>query len=248
MGSGDALRDHLLASRLSGWVATSRSNSVDHFRRLADGDPYFHLGLDLGDRWPYDKVVTLMEERCGRPATPWQDDGPDWIDPDLTIAGLDRFAAVLGRAGGRRVLFATGHPHGLLGVHLALVRALRSAGDTLLPVPRGLREKDIEIDQLEGVTMAHASGSLRHSHSGRWMDLVLDALPSLPDLVVADHGWAGTAARRGVESIGFADCNDPALFCGESEGTVAVTVPIDDGLAFGLYEPVIEHILTRAFG
>ncbi len=69
MDSGDALRDHLLASRLSGWVATSRSNSVDHFRRLADGDPYFQLGLDLGDRWPYDKIVTLMEERCGRPAT-----------------------------------------------------------------------------------------------------------------------------------------------------------------------------------
>lgn len=248
MGSGDALRDHLLATRLSGWVATSRANSVDHFRRLADGDPYYHLGLDLDDRWPYDKVVTLMEERCGRPATQWEDDGPDWIDPDLTIAGLDRFADVLGRAGGRRVLFATGHPHGLLGVHLALSRAVQDAGGTLVSVPPGLGQEGIEIDQLEGITMVHASGSLRHSHAGRWMDLVLDALSAQPDLVVADHGWAGTAARRGIESIGFADCNDPALFCGESEGTVAVAVPIDDGLAFPVYGPVIERIVTRAFG
>jgi Phosphatase len=245
VSSGDALRDHLLASRLSGWVATPRSNSVDHFRRLADGDPYYFLGLELGDRWPYDKVVTLMEERCGRPPTPWEDEGPDWIDPDLTIAALDRFAAVLGR--GRQVLFATGHPHGLLGVHLALSRAVVAAGGTLVSVPGGLGQEGIRVDQLEGVAMAHAGGSLRHSHAGRWMDLVLDALPSAPDLVVADHGWTGAAAQRGIEAIGFADCNDPGLFCGESEGTVAVAVPIDDGLAFPLYEPVIDRILTRAF-
>jgi hypothetical protein len=246
VGSEDALRDHLLASRLCGWVATPRSNSVDHFRRLADGDPYYSLGLSLAGRWPYDKVVTLMEERCGRPPTPWEPDGPDWIDPALTIAALDRFAAVLGR--GRRVLFATGHPHGLLGVHLALARAVRAAGSVVVAVPGGLGAEGIRVDQVEGVAMAHSGGSLRHSHSGRWMDLVLDALPSAPDLVVADHGWTGAAAQRGIEAIGFADCNDPGLFCGESEGTVAVAVPIDDGLPFTVYEPVIAYVLARAFG
>ena len=248
MLTGDALRDRLVEERVAGWVATPRSNSVDHFRKLADGDPYYELGLDLGGRWPFDKIVALMADRCGRPETEWSDDGPDWIDPDLTIAGLDRMATVLSRAGGRRVLFATGHPHGLLGVHLVLVRALRAAGATILSVPAGLGQEQIRIDQLEVVTMVHSGGSLRHSHSGRWMNLVLDALPEQPELVVADHGWAGAAGNRGIESVGFADCNDPALFAGESEGAVAVAVPLDDGLTFPVYEPLVDYLLARAFG
>ena len=38
-----------------------------------------------------------------------------------------------------------------------------------------------------------------------------------PDLVVADHGWAGAAGEAGIDAIGYADCNDPALFVGEAE-------------------------------
>ena len=43
----------------------------------------------------------------------------------------------------------------------------------------------------------------------------------LPDLVVADHGWAGCAGQYGVDSVGYADCNDPALFLAEAEGNVS---------------------------
>ena len=28
--------------------------------------------------------------------------------------------------------------------------------------------------------------------------------------------------------MGYADCNDPALFLGEAEGTLQVAVPLDD--------------------
>ena len=47
---------------------------------------------------------------------------------------------------------------------------------------------------------------------------------------------AGRAARAsaGLDSVGYADCNDPALFIGEAEGTLQVTVPLDD------------HVPTRA--
>ena len=57
-----------------------------------------------------------------------------------------------------------------------------------------------------------------------------DAGEALPDLVVADHGWAGAAGQAGVTAVGFADCNDPALFVGEAEGLVAVSVPLDDNV------------------
>ena len=247
MLTGEDLRARLVADGVAGWVATPRQNSVDHFRRLADGDPEILARTRLGDRWPYERVVELMAAACGRPAGGWDDDGPDSIDPDLTIVGLDRAAAVLGGAAGGRVLLATGHPHGLLGLHLAIARALVAAGATLVTVPAGLGLEAFRIDQVDGVTMMHSGGSLRHSHYGGWMDLVLDAVER-PDLVVADHGWTGAAAQRGIPAIGFADCNDPALFAGEAEGTVAVTVPLDDGLRYAVYEPVIAYLLGRAFG
>ena len=68
-----------------------------------------------------------------------------------------------------------------------------------------------------------------------------DAGEAPPDLVVADHGWAGAAGQAGVTAVGFADCNDPALFVGEAEGTggrlgparrqrAAAPLRADDGL------------------
>ena len=58
-----------------------------------------------------------------------------------------------------------------------------------------------------------------------------------PDLVVADHGWAGAAGQAGITTVGFADCNDPALFVGEAEGKVAVVVPLDDNVAAAPVRP-----------
>jgi hypothetical protein len=67
-----------------------------------------------------------------------------------------------------------------------------------------------------------------------------------PDLVVGDHGWAGAAGQAGVPAVGFADSNDPALFVGEEEGAVQVSVPLDDNVAPHLYAPVTAYLLERA--
>jgi hypothetical protein len=67
-----------------------------------------------------------------------------------------------------------------------------------------------------------------------------------PDLVVADHGWAGAAGQAGIDAVGFADSNDPALFVGEAEGRVLVCVPLDDNVAPHLYPPVTAYLLNRA--
>jgi hypothetical protein len=68
----------------------------------------------------------------------------------------------------------------------------------------------------------------------------------LPDLVVADHGWAGCAGARGSDTVGFADSNDPALFVGEAEGKVLVTVPLDDNVPPHYYEPMTAYLLAAA--
>ena len=67
-----------------------------------------------------------------------------------------------------------------------------------------------------------------------------------PDLVLADHGWAGAAGQAGITSVGFADSNDPALFVGEHEGKVRVAVPLDDNVEPHLYAPLTAFLLHVA--
>jgi hypothetical protein len=64
-----------------------------------------------------------------------------------------------------------------------------------------------------------------------------------PDLVMADHGWAGAAGQAGLDAMGFADCNDPALFVGEVEGKVRVVVPLDDNVRTRHYGPITAMLV-----
>ena len=51
--------------------------------------------------------------------------------------------------------------------------------------------------------------------------------------------------RRGSSRSDFADSNDPALFVGEAEGKIAVTVPLDDNVLPRYYEPLTHHLVRR---
>jgi hypothetical protein len=251
--SRQTLIDHLLETRIAGAVATSRENNLDHYRELAAGNRYYWLGLELGRAWADEgAVLEVMTERCGVVADPAHRAGQDTIDPELTVAALDRAAAVLRRAaaGRQRVLLATGHPGGLLGVHQATAAALEAAGCEVLRVAGGLYADDGRVLQIGGVAMVLRGAALVHTHSPAPMAAVLDAMERAgarpPQLVVADHGWAGCAAQRGIPTVGYADCNDPALFCGEADGTLEVAVPLDDHVAPEYYDPMTAYLLTAA--
>lgn len=73
-----------------------------------------------------------------------------------------------------------------------------------------------------------------------------DKHDSWPDLAIADHGWAGAAGQAGIDTVGFADCNDPALFAGAAEGKIDVVVPLDDGVSPHHYGPLTAYLLARA--
>ncbi|MEW2521581.1 phosphatase [Actinacidiphila alni] len=255
----DELTDHLRRTRIAGDVATPRENNLRHYRELVEGNRRFWLGLELGERWSEEKVLAVMAERVGVVADPAHRKGQDTIDADLTVDGLDRMAEALREAAERRarVLVATGHPGGLLDVHQAVARALRAAGATVVAIPKGLSvgEGDDgtsgDVRQFGSVAVLERGATLWHTHAPQPMSAILDALEAagepLPDLVVADHGWAGRAAQRGIKAVAFADCNDPALFLGEAEGTVAVTVPLDDHVVDPQsYEPMTAYLLAAA--
>ncbi|MFJ2820824.1 phosphatase [Streptomyces toxytricini] len=248
------LVEHLVRTRIAGQVATPRENNLAHYRALANGDRHYWLGLDLGDRWSDEQdVLAVMAERCGVIDDAEHRQGQDTIDPELTAAALDRMAARLRKAALDRqsVLFATGHPGGLLDVHRATAAALRAAGCEIVAIPSGLVADEASVWQFADVAVLERGATLWHTHSPEPMAAILDGLAAagrpLPDLVVADHGWAGCAAQRGLDAVGYADCNDPALFLGEAEGTVQVVVPLDDHVRDPrYYDPLVAYLLDAA--
>ncbi|HEU0130615.1 MAG TPA: phosphatase [Mycobacteriales bacterium] len=243
------LRQHLVDTRIAGDVATPRDNNLRAMRRLADGDAASWFGL-APRPVTFEEVLDVMAARCGVVADPAYVEGPDRIDPDLTLDRLDAAAERLARAARDRadVFLATGHPAGLLAIHLEVAAALREAGCAVLTPSAGswseLADTRRELRYLGGVGVVSWRGELNHTHSAVPMRALLDG-GMRPGLVCADHGWAGAAAEAGVETVSFADSNDPALFLGEADGRVAVTVPLDDNVLPHHYAPLAE-VLTGA--
>jgi Phosphatase len=250
------LRAHLLVSGLAGQVQTPRESNVGSIALLLDRHAKHTFGLELDRPWRHEEVLALLADRVGISPDPSYVAGPDTIDPDRCLDALSALAARLRLAAARRerVLVGTGHPSGILAVHLAIAAGLRAAGCPLLTPAEGRAGPSTdggyaEIRYLGGVGMLSDGGGLLHTHSPAPMQHVLAALAAagepLPDLVVGDHGWSGAAGQAGIEAVGFADCNDPALFVGAAEGKVAVVVPIDDNVRPLAYEPVAAYLLAR---
>lgn len=246
------LRAHLLAARIAGEVATPRSSNVGNIRRMLAGEPHYTFGLPPREPRELAGVLAVMASYAGLDPDPGREDGPDTIDPERTLAGLDALAARLGRAAARRerVLLATGHPTGLLGLHALTGQALASAGARLLRPADGagvdLLGQPARIRYVLDVAMVRSGGELAHTHLPQPMRVMLAALEAAgeppPDLVVADHGFAGAAAAAGVETVGYADSNDPALFVGQADGLVRLVVPLDDNVTPALYDPLAAYL------
>jgi hypothetical protein len=256
----EQLREHLIRTLIAGEVATPRQNNLLHYRRMAARNPHYLFGLELRREWTFDDVFALMVKRCGIDPDTSHVYGDDTIDPDLTIDALEAMGRRIAQAADRRetVLLATGHPSGLLPVYLAVGRALRSRGCRVLTpaagwsyevdTPQGRRSRQIRY--LDDVAVLSGGGVLHHTHDPDPMRAILEELSTdskgWPDLAIADHGWAGAAGQAGIDTVGFADCNDPALFAGEAEGKVHTVVPLDDNVPPHHYTPLTVYLLTHS--
>jgi hypothetical protein len=252
----EELREHLIRTRIAGEVATDRENNLDHYRSLALRDPHYLFGLTISDSWKFPDILTLMAKSVGVVADPAHREGQDTIDPDRTIEATEAMAGRIAAALGRdepRVLLATGHPTGLLTIHLALARLTVAHGATLLAPAEGWAYRGSgfgrrrAIRYLDDVALLDDGGALVHTHDAAPMRAMLAELDRRgerrPDLVIADHGWAGAAGEAGIETVGFADSNDPALFVGEAEGKIAAAVPLDDNVLPRYYRPLTNYLM-----
>lgn len=250
-----SLRAHLLATGISGDTATPRSSAVENAEALAAGDPDKHLGYGARGR-DAAAVMRAVAELCG--CSPDLDDreGPGVIDAERTLEHLARVADALRDATARpgaRMIVATGHPTGLLPMYQQIARALTDAGvtletpieDVVLRKHRGRKER---VRYLDGVAVMSRWPHLAHSHDPGAMEAMLDALERPPDLILADHGFAGAAAARRLPTVCFTDVNDPALAVAAEEGDVIAAVPCDDNLAPRVYAPVAAFLCRAVTG
>jgi Phosphatase len=250
----DSARDELVANGITGpHQSHPRADNLSKIRKLVDGDSGMSFGMSGMTAYSVEQVLQFVSDVTGCSPDASVQDVEDAIDPALTVAGIVRAAErLLSYARqGAGVMFATGHPTGVLLHNLRVADAYDEVGGKVLR-PGAERSFPFEdgrarICYIGGVGCLAQGSSLVHSHSAAGMEAVLDSGP-LPDAVFADHGWAGAAIERGVPTIAIMDINDPALAVAAGEGKDVAVIPIDDNRSPHLYEPswvLFEEILCR---
>lgn len=253
----EALRAHLVEAGLAGSVQTTPANTQGNIERLLAGDADATFGLPVWRDTTAGEVADAVRSVCG--ADPREADdprGPGWIDPEATVAALERHAERLSAAAARQtaVLVATGHPTGLLPHYMALARELQMSGCALLapgdgqafPSDEGTGRR--EIRYLDGVACVSDGASLRHTHRDEAMRALLAQVAAdgnEPGLVVADHGFAGAAIAEGLPTVSIADVNDVALPLAQLRGLTDAVLPLDDNLPPRTMVPVTGWLLEQ---
>lgn len=222
----------------------SRETTLGKIEPLIQGDPDKTFGLSGMDRHPPSEVLGYMSALTGCPADiDCLDD--DSIDPDLTIAGIvaaaERLRAHAVRGG--TLLVATGHPTGMLEHNVRVADAFAAAGGKILR-PREEQQisfvdkppRHYEVRYTGGVACLADWGQLKHTHLSETMEAMLEEQP-WPEMVFADHGFAGAAIERGIPTIAVMDINDHALAVAWGQGRDVTIVPMDDNRPPRLYEP-----------
>jgi Phosphatase len=93
------------------------------------------------------------------------------------------------------------------------------------------------------VAMLTDRASALHTHSPEAMERMLADMT--PDLVFADHGFAGAAIEAGVDTVSIADVNDPALVVARAHGRSGPVAVMDDNVQPESYWPCFQVIASR---
>jgi len=250
----DEVQRRLVAAGITGpHQSHSRHNNISKIRACIDGDEDGCFGLSGLTLHSEAEVLGYLAELTGCSPDTGDVSGFDTIDPELTVRGIVSAAERLrDAAGAGAVLLAvTGHPTGMLEHHTRVVDSYRRAGGKIVR-PREEERLDAggkrhrEVRYVGGVGCLSDWGSLKHTHSARPMEALLEADP-WPDIVLGDHGFAGAAIERGIPTIAVMDINDPALAVAWGEGRDVTIIPMDDNRPPHLYEPswtLFEQVIS----
>lgn len=247
--SREELREALLGDGPAGLNVHDRPNVLWKIRHLCEGDPDLRFGLRGVDCLTPEEVLRLMAEQGGFPVTAGDGDPAVWVDPDKVLEAFegigDRLALAAER--GERVILATGHPAGLLLLYQATARLVAERGAKLLRPLEGQSwrhgEKRRQVRYFAGVAALTDRASSLHTHSPEPMERMLEE--AVPDLVFADHGFAGAAIEAGIDTVSIADINDPALVVAWHQGRGGPVAVMDDNVEPERYWPCFQAIASR---
>jgi hypothetical protein len=250
-------REELLRGLLDGRIAGSEvSHAFDNVLRnigmLCDGDPDKRFGLTgVSDAFTPWEVLQLVGTASGFEPDPEVKHGRVPVNPNLVLRACeavgDRLALAAER--GERVILATGHPVGLAHLYIEVGRLLRRHGIKVITPYEAVswkepgRHRHWEVRYLEGVAMLTDGASMKHTHSGEPMTRMI--AEDRPDLVFADHGFAGAAIEHGVETVSIADVNDPALLVAQALGRTETVIVMDDNVRPEDYWPCFQAVASR---
>jgi hypothetical protein len=247
------LVDGLQEGRMAGpMVSHPMDNVLRNIRLLCEGDPDKQFGMTgLAGSMSPARVLELVARASGFEPDPGWVTGPVPVDPALVLDACeavgDRLAFACRR--GERIVLATGHPVGLAHLYIEVGRLLGRRGVTIARPFDGVawledgHRHPWQVRYLEGVAMLTDRTSARHTHSGEPMRRMLSELR--PDLVFADHGFAGAAIEAGVETLSIADVNDPALLVARAQGRTETVVVMDDNVQPEAYWPCYQAVASR---
>ena len=244
-----SLDDHVIERRLTRLrlagpeLSHTRKNNVEAVRRMVQGDAYATFGirsvveyvqsedLDADDAL---KIVAGIT-KCSQDIS--YTEGRGYISPSSTIKGLKATAAAIRHVAseGGSVVFATGHPGALIDYYAELAELVRRLGGRVMELARGqivAQGADMDhvkvVDSINCVAFLSDTCGALHSHDSRPMEMMLNDAAGPPDLVIADHGFAGEAINRGIPTVAIMDTNDPGLAVAKKLGANLVLVPMND--------------------
>jgi hypothetical protein len=252
----DVDHDELVRGLLDGRIACEEishplDNVLGNIRLLIEGDPDKQFGMTRLHAFSASEVLELVASAAGFAPEEGVRTGPVPVDPGLVLDACeavgDRLALAVDR--GERMILGTGHPVGLAHLYMAVGREMRDRGVDVLRPADGRRWYDAERDHpwqiryLDGVAVLTDEASARHTHSPDAMNWILDA--DVCDLVFADHGFAGAAIERGIDTVAIADVNDPALIVARAQGRSGPVIVMDDNVSPESYWPCFQAIVSR---
>jgi len=250
--SREELELALVEGGVAGPAGHPHDNVFGNIRMLVDHDPDKLFGLSgVPEPFGFEDIVRLVGEAAGAPIDALATEGSPDIDPGAVVDACGALGERLAAAARRRerVLFATGHPGDLDPLYGALAGLVEGAGARIVRPGAGAAWHQEEMPFDWSIAYHGAVGMVtdgerpRHTHRPDAMERML--AEGTPDLVVADHGFAGAAIQAGVETLSFADVNDPALIVARAQGRTEVVVVLDDHVPADAYWPCFQATAER---
>jgi hypothetical protein len=241
-----SLREQLKVQHVAGRsLRYGRDEVSGIMRRVEQGAPSALCGLPAFPGITREQITAAVEVVYG-----WEGDGPRArIAPARTVDGFTVAATrvlEVARSGGR-LAFATARPAALLVLYRRLAARAAAEGAALLggdetggfgPSGRRVRWIDHVAVLTDGAALLAEDGV---EAADEWLFTL-----ARPDLVVADHCYAGVAAASGLEVVAFADLDAVALAVAAWQGRALRVVPLDDRRPPSAYAGLLDLLESLA--